>query len=96
MELTAEQLQQLAAAARLDPAETERGELVAELNDIMAFTGRLAELDPDLEPFERDWHGNTVRTDTVAVPGGQEAALAAAPAREDGFLKVPRTVDADG
>ena len=96
MGMTKEELMAVADAARLDIPENDRAGLAAELSDILEFTERLAELPPGGAEYEPHWPGNVMRDDVITPPTGQARALEAAPETEDGFLKVPRTVDADG
>lgn len=95
MELNADEVRALALTARLELGETELAGMTAELAAILDFTAELRPVPEDVPEFERDWHGNVLRDDAIVPPAGQAAALAAAPASEDGFLRVPRTVDAD-
>lgn len=96
MRMTKEELMAVADAARLDIPESDRAGLATELSDILEFTEQLGELPADLPEYEPHWPGNVMRDDVITPPTGQALALEAAPESEDGFLKVPRTVDADG
>lgn len=71
-------------------------ELQRDLNGILEFAAVLAEVDPELPPYELDFGGNVLRSDTAAPSLSQDEALALAPASQDGFFRVPRTVDNGG
>jgi aspartyl-tRNA(Asn)/glutamyl-tRNA(Gln) amidotransferase subunit C len=82
-----EEVRHVAGLARvaLDEEETER--FAEQLSDVLAYFDALDEVpevdaDPDLR--------NVLRTDETRDCLDQEAALANAPEREDGYFKGPR------
>ena len=96
MKLTNEEVARLGVLSRIEiPAEVLAG-LTEDLNRILDFAAVLQEIDPGLPEYGFPAGGNILRHDILRPPLGQEQALAAAPSSQDGFLKVPRTVDSGG
>lgn len=90
-----EQLGELARAVRLDLSESERASLLEELSRMLAFAGRLGEVDT---AGVQEWRGEAptgraLRRDEPRPSLPQEAALSLAPATRDGYFEVPRTLD---
>src|SRR5690625_3471408 len=97
MELNADEIRRLADLSRIQVSDEELPELEAGLNRILEFAAVLAEVDARSDAWDIDWGGNILRADELSEPLGQQAALELAPDRsEDGFLRVPRTVDGCG
>jgi aspartyl-tRNA(Asn)/glutamyl-tRNA(Gln) amidotransferase subunit C len=102
MKLTDSDVLELAGSERikLDPAEIPQ--LRDDLNSILEFASVLHELPGDAQASadtESSPHPkgmNLLRDDTVRPSLAQAEALAPAPAAEDGFFRVPRTVDSEG
>jgi aspartyl-tRNA(Asn)/glutamyl-tRNA(Gln) amidotransferase subunit C len=99
-------LDALAQLARLDLADADREALRGDLERILTYVDRLADVDdPSVAPLRHPALGATaidavdaaaLRAD-VPVAGLPVAALAAlAPEWRDGWVVVPRTVDAEG
>ncbi len=85
----------VARLARLSLTDEERETFTRQLRDILDYFARLQEL--DLRAAEPTAHApaatNVLRED-VARPGLDRAeVLAAAPAQEDGFFKVPPVLE---
>ena len=96
MKLTPEEVLKLGSLSRIEiPAESLPG-LQADLNRILEFAAILQEVDPDLAPYSLDYGGNIMREDVSVEPLGQAGATELAPESQDGFLRVPRTVDTGG
>ncbi len=95
MKLDREDVLKLGSLSRITVAEEDLPELQADLNRILEFAAVLQEVDPALPAYELDFGGNILREDLVTQPLGQAGATALAPEAQDGFLKVPRTVDSD-
>lgn len=81
--------------ARLDLDPAEAAALAGDVAEILAYFAQLAEVDTDgveemVRPVvpERAW-----REDAVAPSLPRERALELANASQDGFVRVPRTVD---
>lgn len=88
----------LARLARLELDAAEREGLRADLQRVLAHLGELASVDVDgLEPMLRPVHvDDGTRADEVRGGLAQETVLQAGRARQDGFLRVPRTGGDDG
>jgi len=95
MALTPDQVRALASQARLGLADDEAERISEQLTDVLAVAARLREL--DLDDVEPTLQGaslvNVMRDDAVQPSLPRDAALAAAPEVEDGFVKVPRVVE---
>jgi aspartyl-tRNA(Asn)/glutamyl-tRNA(Gln) amidotransferase subunit C len=97
MQISDKDMAHLKHLARLELSDEETEHLKNDLNSILGYFEQLAELDTDdVEPLARpiDLH-SVYRNDTLGSPLPQETALALATEQEDGFFKVPRTVDTD-
>ena len=96
MKLSPEDVLRLGSLSRISIADTDLPQLTADLNHILEFAAVLGEIDPALPEYGFDAGGNILRDDKAAEPLGQAAALEQAPAAQDGFFRVPRTVDSGG
>lgn len=97
MQISDKDMAHLKNLARLELSDEETQHLKNDLNSILGYFEQLAELDTDnIEPLARpiDLH-SVYREDTPHAPLPQESALSLATEQEDGFFKVPRTVDTD-
>lgn len=93
--LSDQEMEHLKTLARLELSDGETEALRGDLNALLGFFERLSELDtdgvPELQrPVER---ANVFREDTRHTGLTSEDALALAVEAQDGFFKVPRTVD---
>lgn len=81
--------------ARLTLGADERAALSEDLDAILAFFALLQEVDTDgVEPMVRPvLPDRTTRADVLTPSLTQERVLALSNASEDGFVRVPRTVD---
>lgn len=90
-----ERFDRLARMARVELSDDERRELLPELDAMLEFAGRLEEVDvadvPEWTPPVPPTEG--LRPDEIRPSLPRDAALALAPAAQDGFFRVPRTVD---
>lgn len=95
MKFTPEQVRALAGQARLGLTDEEAERLAAQLTDVLQEAERLKEL--DVEGVAPTLFGvqlvNVWRDDAVEASLPRDAALAAAPDVQDGFVKVPRIVE---
>ncbi len=82
---------------RLDLEPEEAGALAADVADILAYFDQLAEVDTDgVEEMVRPVvPGRAWREDALAPSLPRERTLALANDTEDGFVRVPRTVEED-
>lgn len=85
----------LAKMVRVDLAEGEAGRLRAELQAMLEFAARLDDVAVGATP---EWappppEGRPLRADVPVASLPREVALALAPTVEDGYFKVPRTLD---
>ena len=95
MKLSLEQVRYVAGLARLelDPGEEQR--LAAQRNAILEYMGQLAEVDTaGVEPTSHVLPlRNVMRDDVVREGLTAEAALANAPAAEQGHFAVPKILE---
>lgn len=90
-----EQVEHVAKLARLALTEEELDTFEEQLSRILDHARTVTSL--DTEGVEPTYHSmpltNVMRADEVVAPIGPEAALANAPAAEDGHFRVPRILD---
>jgi aspartyl-tRNA(Asn)/glutamyl-tRNA(Gln) amidotransferase subunit C len=95
MAITRDEVKRIAELARLEIPEAKLERLAGELSKVLDFAATLNRLDlAGLEPSQFAPRDAPLRED--AVNGRRlspEAALAAAPEREDGFFRVPPVVE---
>lgn len=96
MKLSEEDVLKLGTLSRIEISPEELPGLQADLNRILQFAAILQEVDPGLPEYSFDFGGNILRRDEVRETLGQDGAGRLAPDSQDGFLKVPRTVDTGG
>jgi aspartyl-tRNA(Asn)/glutamyl-tRNA(Gln) amidotransferase subunit C len=95
MSVDAETVRRVAHLARVAVAEGEIEPLQGELNAMLAFVERLAQVDvAGVEPMTSVTPmAMKVREDEVTDGGIADAVMANAPAREDHFFLVPKVVE---
>ena len=95
MAVDAETVRRVAHLARVGVAEDEVAHLQRELNAMLAFVERLAEVDVSgVEPMTSVTPMTLkMRNDAVTDGNIADAVLANAPAREDHFFVVPKVVE---
>lgn len=93
-----EQVQHVAKLARLALSDEELNLFEGQLSAILEHANRVTALDTDgVEPTSHSMPlSNVMRPDEVVPPIGAEAALANAPAAEDGHFRVPRILEEEG
>ncbi|MBA4542836.1 MULTISPECIES: Asp-tRNA(Asn)/Glu-tRNA(Gln) amidotransferase subunit GatC [Thermoactinomyces] len=91
MTISKEQVQKVAALARLKLTEQEADQYTVQLNNILQFAEKLNEL--ETEQVEPTSHvlpmANVLREDEVVPSLPREKALANAPDQQDGMFRVP-------
>ena len=89
------ELDHLKTLARLELSPAENGALKGDLNKLLTYFDRLSELDTEgVEELARPVVlSNVFREDTVQEGLGQQGAASVAVESENGFFRVPRTVD---
>lgn len=95
MNISNEQVQHVAALARLKLTETETDQFTNQLNKILQFAEKLNELDttdtpPTAQVFAME---NVMRADQVQISLDPEQVLLNAPDQQDGMFKVPAVFD---
>ena len=95
MKLSREDVQHVAALARLRLTAAEETSLTAELDSILLYMDKLDELDTSqVEPFT---HAvdlvNAFREDVVTNEPNAEVLLANAPEKDETFFKVPKIIE---
>jgi aspartyl-tRNA(Asn)/glutamyl-tRNA(Gln) amidotransferase subunit C len=95
MSVDADTVRRVAHLARIAVAEAEVEHLRGELNGMLAFVGRLNEVDvAGVEPMTSVTPmAMKMRKDEVTDGGIADDILANAPAREDHFFLVPKVVE---
>lgn len=83
--------------ARLELDEGEAEQIRGDLNKILGYFEQLNEVDTgDVQEMQRPIAlENVMRDDTVGTMFDRSVLEALAPAMQDGFVKVPRTVEAE-
>jgi aspartyl-tRNA(Asn)/glutamyl-tRNA(Gln) amidotransferase subunit C len=94
MKITKAEVAYVARLARLEFTEEQMELFTVQLNGILDYVGKLAELDTTgVEPTSHAMEvTNAFRDDTVGESLPVEEALSNAPEREDGFFVVPRVI----
>jgi aspartyl-tRNA(Asn)/glutamyl-tRNA(Gln) amidotransferase subunit C len=95
MKLTREDVQRVAALARLRLSPEEESSLTEQLDDILQYMEKLGELDTsDVVPFTHAVEiVNAFREDKVTNEPAVEALLANARERHETFFKVPKIIE---
>ncbi len=95
MELTDKDVQKVANLARLNIPQAEADRLTGEMNSILGYIDKLAELNTDgVEPtFHASTANNAFREDVCQESLPVQEGLANAPASEDGSFKVPKVIE---
>lgn len=86
---------EIAHLARLEFSDEAKGEILNDMNRMLAFVDKLNELDTDkVEPliYMTD-EKNVLREDDVKVTLTQDEALKNAPKRDSDYFKVPKVID---
>lgn len=86
---------EIAHLARLEFNDEAKGEILNDMNRMLAFVDKLNELDTDkIEPliYMTD-EKNVLREDDVKVTLTQDEALKNAPKRDSDYFKVPKVID---
>lgn len=98
MSISDTELAHLEQLARIFVDAAEREEVRNDLSRILGYFDSLSELDTEgVEELVRPIPlTNVLRSDEVRPSLPQAAALALAVEHEEGFIRVPRTVDGDG
>jgi aspartyl-tRNA(Asn)/glutamyl-tRNA(Gln) amidotransferase subunit C len=95
MKLTRDEVQRVAVLARLRLTPQEETQLTEQLDHILAYMEKLAELDTsNIEPFSYEVDAvNAFREDKVTNRPNADALLANAPDRDNTFFKVPKIIE---
>jgi len=94
MPVTINDVDHVAALARLSFSDEEKKELMSQLNEILAFMDHLNSLDTTtVAPLTHVIALQNVFRDDVVKPGlSRQEALKNAPAHTDAFFKVPNVI----
>jgi aspartyl-tRNA(Asn)/glutamyl-tRNA(Gln) amidotransferase subunit C len=96
--LTETEVRYVANLANLNLTAEEIDRMVHDLGSILEHIDHLAEVDTEgVEPMTQVLYAagetETLRPDEIVPPLGNETALANAPARGNGYFKVPRVIE---
>jgi aspartyl-tRNA(Asn)/glutamyl-tRNA(Gln) amidotransferase subunit C len=93
--ITREEVQYVAALARLELHDSDIQDLTQQLGRILDYIDKLTELDTDdVEPTSHVIAiRNVVRPDEREEPLARDRALALAPEHQEGYYEVPRVVE---
>lgn len=94
MEVCKKEVEKIAKLAKLHLSEEEKDKFRGHLNQILAYVEKLNELDTeDVEPTSYVQHsGDVMREDRVMESLPQREALRNAPAKDCGFIRVPKVI----
>lgn len=94
MSITIEDVEKVAALAKLEFTTEEKQKLAKQLDQIVAYVEKLNEL--DIENVKPTSHvielKNVLRKDNVEEWLSQEEALQNAPAKKNGYFSVPKVI----
>lgn len=95
MKLTRESVQRVATLARLRLTADEESALTVQLDRILAYMDKLAELDSaNVALFNHEIDNlSALREDQVINQPNTDALLANAPERDESFFKVPKIIE---
>jgi len=95
MAVTIQEVENVAALARLSFTGEEKQRLMTVMNSILDYFDKLSELDTtDVEPLTHILPiSNVMRDDEVRESFDQETALANAPKHARGHFVIPRVID---
>jgi aspartyl-tRNA(Asn)/glutamyl-tRNA(Gln) amidotransferase subunit C len=97
MSLTLEEVEEIAALARLDLSKREKQRFPGQLSAILDYAARLQSLDTSDVPPTAQVTGlvGVMRDDVIQPSLTQDEALANAPEVQDGFVVVPAVLEED-
>ena len=95
MALSREELQRVAALARLRLTPDDEKQLANQLDKILQYMEKLEQADTQgIEPFTHKLDAvNSLREDKVTNQPNVEGILANAPSRKDSFFQVPKILE---
>lgn len=95
MKITRQEVEYVAHLARLELSAAEAEEFTGQLSQILEYFDQLNRVDTSgIEPTSHALGVvNAFREDEVKPSDDQETALKNAPARQDGFFRVPRIIE---
>ncbi|WP_424951910.1 Asp-tRNA(Asn)/Glu-tRNA(Gln) amidotransferase subunit GatC [Deinococcus sp.] len=93
--IEAAQVQHLATLSRLDLTPEEQADMLSDLNEMLEYFEKLQELDTEGVPEMQRPIAlvNVLRPDVPGEMFPQRTVLELAPESQDGFIRVPRTVE---
>lgn len=86
---------EIAHLARLEFQESDKNEMIQDMNNMLQFVDKLNELDTEqIEPliYMTD-EVNVLREDEVKVTVSQQEALKNAPRKDSDYFKVPKVIE---
>lgn len=92
MKITREEALKIASISRIAVKESEIEPLIKQLEDVLSYAKRVAEVAAELDDQPSNKNVNFVRED-VAVKEDPEPILERAPEREENYFVVPKILD---
>lgn len=86
-------IKKLEALSKIELSEIERNTVENDLKEILDYMTMLDEIDLDDLNEEKDIITNILREDIVTNENSIDAVLSNAPNKENGYFKVPKTVE---
>lgn len=98
MEITSHLIDKLASLAKLEFDSKARGEIMRDMNEMLAFVEKLQEVDTaGVEPLiHLSEDENLLRSDVVSTEITRQEALLNAPVQDTAYFKVPVVVKKNG
>ena len=95
MPVSKEEVEKIAALAKLNLSEDEKEKFTVQLSEILDYVEKLNELDTtNIKPLYHVLEFDTpLRDDIPKISLTREEALMNAPAKEDGYFKTPKVKD---
>ncbi len=94
MEISKDEVENIAHLARLDIDDSQKESMAAQLSNILQYIDKLKDVNVQgVKPFSgAAFTNNVFREDKLKPSFGPEVTLANAPERDDDFYIVPKTI----
>ncbi len=94
MAVTIKEVEKVAKLARLTFTESEKEKMISEMNQMLTYFEKIAELDTDNVPATSHIAStkNVMREDVISPSYDRELLFKSAPDTEKGYFRVPRVI----